>query len=204
MCCRFLALAALCLPMVAHAAPPSAHVDEFLDERTGTTITIVHEPLTFALERSALAAHARDYVSLTALEVDRSGEPQLYLLGYFWSTIDRRGNAATSLSHDKSLVLHADGRVIRLTPVDSLPKDLEASRKLLAPETARFEQAAYHVRVEQLRYISNSRTLSLRVGAGKDEDEDEDEAGTGAETYEMWSDARRALKDFVARIGPDG
>jgi len=190
------AVIALCAALAACAAARGPPAVEFFDERTGATVTIVHEALTFALERSTLAAHARDYVSLTALEVDRSGEPQLYLIGYFWSTIDRRTHTNMPDHADKSLILFADGRFIRLAPVASLPRDLEANKRLLAPQTAKFEQAAYQVPLEVLRYIANSRTVSLRLGKNTD-DEDED-----PETYEIWGDSREALKSFIANVGP--
>jgi hypothetical protein len=189
-------LAALCVSMSACATPPRAGVNEYLDERTGASVTVVREPLIFALERSTLAAHARDYISLTAAEVDRSGQTQLCVLGYFWSTIDRRTGSGTSRPADKSLALFADGRLIRLSPLESPPKDLEADSRLHAPETAHFDQAAYKVSLEELRYIAGSQALKLRLAVDKDE-EDPD-----AETFSVWTDARKALKDFVARISP--
>jgi hypothetical protein len=191
-----LSLAALLVCMSAIAATPRAGVNEFLDERTGATVTVVREPLIFALERSTLAAHARDYISLTAVEVDRSGQTQLCVLGYFWSTIDRRAGSGSSLPADKSLALFADDRLILFTLFESPPKDLQASPRLHAPETAHFEQAAYKVSLEELRYIAGSQVLKLRLAADKDE-EDPD-----AETFSVWTDARKALKDFVARISP--
>ncbi len=191
-----LLLAALFVCVSACAATPRGGVNEFLDERTGATVTVVGAPLIFALERSTLAAHARDYISLTAVEVDRSGQTQLCVLGYFWSTIDRRASSGSSQATDKSLALFADDRLIRFTALESPPKDLEASSRLHAPETAHFEQAAYKVSLEELRYISGSQVLKLRLVADKDE-EDPD-----AETFSVWTDARKALKDFVTRISP--
>ena len=191
---RAIVVAVLCL--TACATTPSARVDEFLDERTGASVTFMHEPLTFALERSTLAAHARDYVSLTAIEVDRSGQAQLYLLGYFWSTIDRRKGSQAPNPADKTLALFADGRAIRLEPDAALPADLTASRQLRAPQTAHFEAAAYRVTLELLRYISTSRVLTLQPAA------ETDDADSEAETYEIWTDSRSALRGFVARVSP--
>ena len=39
---------------------------EYLDEQTAATITVVAEPLLFALPRPELAANVRDYVTLAA------------------------------------------------------------------------------------------------------------------------------------------
>jgi hypothetical protein len=145
--------------MSAIAATPRPGVNEFLDERTGATVTVVREPLIFALERSTLAAHARDYISLTAVEVDRSGQTQLCVIGYFWSTIDRRAGSGAAQPADKTLALFAADRLIRFTLFESPPKDLQASAQLHAPETAHFEQAAYKVSLEELRYIAASQAL---------------------------------------------
>jgi hypothetical protein len=191
-----LILAALFVCVSACAGAPRAGVNEFLDERSGATVTVVQEPLIFALERSTLAAHARDYVSLTAVEVDRSGQTQLCVLGYFWSTIDRRAGARSAQPTDKSLAVLADDRLIRLTPFESPPRDLQASSGLHAPQTAHFEQAAYKVSLEQLRYVANSQVLKVSLAADKDEEDPE------AEIYSVWADARKALRDFVARISP--
>jgi hypothetical protein len=191
-----LLLGALVVCVSACAAAPRAGVNEYLDERTGATVTVVQEPLIFALERSTLAAHARDYISLTAVEVDRSGQTQLSVVAYFWSTIDRRSGPSPVQSADKSLALLADDRSIRMIPLESPPKDLEGSLRLHAPETAHFEQAAYKVSLEQLRYVAGSQVLKVHLIADKNE-EDPD-----AETYSIWADGRKALKEFVARISP--
>jgi hypothetical protein len=193
---RSIALFALLAHAGVCAAAGGAKVDEFQDERTGATITVVHLPLTFALERSTLAAHARDYVSLTAVEVDRSGQTQLYLLGFFWSTIDRHRGAAPQLAGSRTLILQADGRPIHLTPDATLPKDLTAGPQLLAPEAAHAERAAYPVTLELLHFIAGSRALTLRIAGDAEDDEAE------ADTYEIWTDTRSSLQAFANRVGP--
>ena len=194
--CRLAAIAALCTGVAACAAAAGPATDEFLDERTGANITVMHQAFTFAMERSTLAAHARDYVSLAAAEVDRSGQAQLYLIGYFWSTIDRR-KAAAPASAAMAIELIADGRRIRLKPDAALPGDLRAKRQLLAPAASHFEQAAYPVSLELLRYIAGSRVLVLRLA---DDAREEDEA----DSYELWTDARPELRAFTQRVAPTG
>ena len=47
--------------------------------------------LVFARERPELAVHARDYITLVPLDVNRMGKHSLYFYVYVWSTIDKRG-----------------------------------------------------------------------------------------------------------------
>jgi hypothetical protein len=195
---RLAAIAALCTSVAACAAAAGPGTDEFLDERTGANITVMHHAFTFAMERSTLAAHARDYVSLAAVEVDRSGQAQLYLIGYFWSTIDRRKDTAAQPSAAAVIELIADGRRIRLRPDAALPTDLRAKRQLLAPAASQFEEAAYPVSLELLRYIAGSRVLVLRLADDAREEDDE------VDSYRLWTDARSELRAFTQRVAPAG
>lgn len=184
-------IVSLCLICAARA--DSLEPTEFLDERTGATITVVHDPLVFAYERSSLAANARDYISLTAVEVDRSGKLQIYLIGYVWSTIDRRNRSAAPDQIQKPLDLLADGREIQLVPVSELPKDLLDQQKLLAPPASHVLRAAYPASRELLRYIAASRNLSVSFALDS-EDEDAER-----ESYQIWGDGKKALIAFVER-----
>ena len=187
--------AALLLGLGATAcAGGTGHLlNEYLDEHTGAHLAVVGRPLTFALERSTLAANARDYVSLAAAEVDRSGHAQTYLIGYFWSTIDRRKKAAGSAPADLTVALFADGRWLRLAPESTIPADLSASPKLLAPPAAAAVEAVYRVTEEQLRYLADSRSIILHLAAAAEDDPD-------AEPYQLWTDGRRELSAFNRSI----
>ena len=186
---------ALILMLCCSGLTRAADVDptEFLDERTGATITVVHDPLVFAYERSSLAANARDYISLTAVEVDRSGKLQTYLVGYIWSTIDRRNHSAAPDQSGKPLDLLADGRQIQLVAVAEFPKDLQDQQKMLAPPASHVLRAAYPATRELLRYIAGSRSLALSFALDS-QDEDAER-----ESYTPWGDGKKALIAFVAR-----
>jgi hypothetical protein len=191
----FCRAAALLLSVGAAACAGSTGplLNEYLDEHTGAHLAVVGRPLTFALERSTLAANARDYVSLAAAEVDRSGHAQTYLIGYFWSTIDRRKSAAGFAPADLTVALFADGRWLRLAPESKIPDDLAASPHLLAPPAAAAVEAVYRVTAEQLRYLGESRSLILHIAAAAEDDPD-------AEPYALWTDGRRELKAFNRSI----
>jgi hypothetical protein len=87
---------------------------EYLDEETAATITVVGEPLVFAYARRDLAANARDYVTLAAAAVNRAGKISYVLIGYNWSTVDPRLRP-DPLPAAEPLVLQADDRRIPLT-----------------------------------------------------------------------------------------
>ncbi len=191
------ALLLLCCAVRAPAADLAP--SEYLDERTGATITVVHEPLVFALERSILAANARDYVSLTAVEVDRSGRIEVYLIGYVWSTIDRRTHGVQADLIRKPLELSADGRLVRLVSAAQFPKDLLDEQRLLAPKASRLERAAYPASRELLRYIAASKHLSLSFALESSDGDAESDAALDAEreVYEPWGAGQKALQAFA-------
>src|SRR5579864_5666129 len=73
-------------PSTSASASASASTEIF-DEQTGSTLLVVSKPLVFARDRSDVAAFARDYATVVAVEDDRSGEYTQYLLLYRWSTV---------------------------------------------------------------------------------------------------------------------
>ena len=102
-------LALLAALLAAAAKPP----DEYLDEDTAATLTIVAEPLVFACDRRDLGAYARDYVTLAAVAVNRNRKVSYVLLAYFWSTVAPHLRPDVLPAPDL-LVLQADDRHIEL------------------------------------------------------------------------------------------
>ena len=86
---------------------------EYLDERTAATITVGGETMVFAYNRPELGVNARDYVTLAAVDVNTSGQHTLHLVGYAWSTLDKRA-VKESASHYEII---ADDRVLPLQPM---------------------------------------------------------------------------------------
>ncbi|MGH8264254.1 MAG: hypothetical protein ACRET4_12300 [Steroidobacteraceae bacterium] len=83
---RILAPLFLASTLCALAGAATAHDPiEYLDEKTAATVTAVHAPLVFARERRDVAANLRDYVTLVAASVNRSGNISYVLIAYFWS-----------------------------------------------------------------------------------------------------------------------
>jgi hypothetical protein len=91
--------------------------------------------MVFALERPNLAVHARDYLTLVPVDVNRAGAHARYFYGYLWSTIDKQrlGEAEQPALRFE---LVADGRRVPLTPVAGKPRDLGLGEAPLLPPSA--------------------------------------------------------------------
>lgn len=171
------------------SVPPPAPAG-FLDEDTGVTLTVVAKPLVLARDRRDVAAHARDYVTLVAVERNQTGRRNLVLLAYRWSTIDRRVNPQAD-ADARALVLVADGRDIRLQPVsDVLPSELRPRPQLLQPDVTDVAAIAYRVDEATLRYLADSQRISAFYADAR-----------GALPFALWADGRAALKLFTQSLG---
>ena len=163
--------------------PPAAH--EILDEQSASTMLVATKPLVFARERSDVAAHARDYATLVAVEVDRSGDYGEYLLLYRWSTVDRR-MAAAPATDAGALRLIADGRVIDFKPLEQLPVSLRQRRALHVPDHGDVIPRAYRFDVATLHFIAASREVIVRMP--------QEPLDT---PFRLWEDGRRSLTQFL-------
>lgn len=116
------AVAAAIGALAGCAVAPTDGAREYLDEQTAATVTVGAPTLVFARERPELAVHARDYLTLVPIDVNRAGSHAQYFYAYIWSTIDKRGtdDVATLARFE----LLADGRRIPLTPVPGRPRDI--------------------------------------------------------------------------------
>lgn len=108
---------------------------EYLDEQTAATVTVGGRPMVFARERTELAVHARDYLTLVPVDVNRSGTHAQYFYGYVWSTIDKRG-VEDGGDRPASFELIADGRRIPLVPLSDEPRSLGLGEAPLPPPAA--------------------------------------------------------------------
>ncbi|HUX74894.1 MAG TPA: hypothetical protein VMV25_13520 [Steroidobacteraceae bacterium] len=181
------ALASCATQMPAHHGRGGSRI--FFDETTGSTLSVVDKPLIFARNRSDVAAFARDYATLVALEVDLSGRDSEYLLLYRWSTVDPRMSPPPG-PNEGELHLFADGRLIDFRPLPELPISLSRRRLLQVPDHGDVIAYAYRVDLDTLRFIARSRDLRLRM---PQEPLDL--------PFKLWADARGALAQFA---GPSG
>jgi hypothetical protein len=164
-----------------------------LDERTGASLTVVDQPLVLARERRDVAVQARDYLTLVAAEINESGRRQLVWVVHQWSTIDARV-ADFRPTPGATLLLVADGRDLRLTPIgDSMALAYAQNPALLAPEDANTLTTLYAVDAATLEFVATSRQVSATYP----------ESGL-ALPFALWKDGRPAIMRFLDQIGASG
>lgn len=165
---------------------------EILDQESGNTLFVATKPLVFARERSDVAAHARDYVMLLAVAVNESGRYREYLLLHRWSTVDRRMLPPVDPNAGELRVL-ADGRMIDLVPLESIPISLSSRKEFHALNHGDVITHAYAIDLPTLRYIAASRTLVVRLPR------------ESLDTpFALWRDGRPDLSQFVMAQGGRG
>jgi hypothetical protein len=166
------------------ASPP----EEYLDEDTAATITIVGQPLVFAYARRELAANARDYATVAAAAVNRRGSVNYVLVVYFWSTVDPRLRADAPPPAEP-LTLRADDRRIALKLQGHSAHDAGIGKPVHAPPGNPVEPNVYATDLATLRFIGEARRLTL-----------ETENADLALSYELWEDRRADLRAFVRHM----
>ena len=178
-----LPLIVLCL--ISCGTLPASPAPEMIDEKTGNTVTVVARPIVFARDRTDVAAHARDYATLVAVEIDWSGNFKDFLLLYRWSTVDKRMSAPPG-PNSGDLKLLSDGRVIDLKALDSAPVGIQAGNDMHLPRHGAALVHAYPVDHDLLRFIAASRTLKLQLP--------QESLDT---PFSLWEDGRAALDVFL-------
>jgi hypothetical protein len=173
--------------LTACATQPPTESQEVFDEGNASTLLVVAKPLVFARERSDVAAHARDYATLVAVEIDISGEYSQFLLLYRWSTVDRRMSPPPD-PNEGALRIFADGRAIDLKPLDKLPVNFAQRRELHVPKHDDVIPRGYKIDVGMLHFIATSHDLLVRMP--------QEQLDT---PFRLWQDGRAALVEFVRR-----
>ena len=117
-------IAALLLASCGTGAP-GRRATGYLDEKTGTTITYVEQPISLFSDDPARAANARDYIYAAPLSVNQAGKRSWWLWLGLWSTIDRGAAAGDDQRPDIAAIqLLVDGEPMELdigTRADSIP-----------------------------------------------------------------------------------
>ena len=204
---RFLA-APLLLAASALAAASGANAPrEYLDEETGATVFFVGRPLVFGRESAPfhginskvvrarpddspdMTPAPRDYVSLAAAAVDRSGKYTYVLIGYFWlvGAPQPSGNACFDREH---LVLQLGDRRIELASFDGSARDVGISQPIHRPSIDNAQPAVYRIDLATLGLIAESSAHPvLYCGAEK-----------APLKYELWEDRLPALRELVQHL----
>jgi hypothetical protein len=182
-------LAAAPLAWTASVFAADKPVRQYVDEITAASITVAVEPLIFARERTDLAANARDYVTLTAVEVNVMGKRSYLWSAYIWSTIDRRDRQELVVPGDE-LVLVADGRPIALrSDAKTLREHGIGQPPTRAPVRAAVP-ALFAADPESIGYVARAGELHLElIHAGSND------------SFVLWKDGRAALRAFSEAVG---
>jgi hypothetical protein len=166
--------------------PGTASPEEYLDPTTAATISIVGKPLVFAHERPERAAHMRDYVTLAAAAVNRSGKTDYVLVAYDWTTFDEHGRSGETPSAATTLVVAADDRRITLTLAGHSAHDVGIGTPVHPPPAGSATPDIYRTDLATMRFIAAARHLAVLKQS--------DAASTA---YSIWDDQRAALGVFV-------
>ncbi|KPK37398.1 MAG: hypothetical protein AMJ69_11675 [Gammaproteobacteria bacterium SG8_47] len=167
----------------------STLVEERLDIGTGVTVTHATAPIMLYHDNSAYAAHARDYVYLGPVEINRMGDYSYYLWLGIWSTISDEDR---SLQRDgfESITLFVDGEPLQLELVGWTLESIGVSEPVYVKPVASAADAYYRVTIDQIRLIANAREIELHAGTAP------------VRVYLMWDrqgSAHASMREFVDR-----
>jgi hypothetical protein len=157
---------------------------EYLDPDTAASVTTVTAPIVFARAHQDVAANARQYVTVAAVSVDRSGHYDYVLLVYLWSTVDPR--LGVDRHPGQNVILLADDRAIRLVRDSRSLHEVGISTPLHAPEHMRGLPRIYRTDRETLKFLAQARRVRLLL-----------EGDSDPRPFDIWEDGRSALAQFA-------
>lgn len=167
----------------------STLVEERLDIGTGVTVTHATAPIVLYRDNSAYAAHARDYVYLGPVEINRMGDYSYYLWLGIWSTISDEERAFQRDGFE-TITLYADGEPLQLELVGWTLESIGVSEPVYIKPVASAADAYYRVTIDQIRLIANAREIELHAGTAP------------VRVYLMWDrqgSAHASMREFVDR-----
>ena len=188
----------LAVSIVAAASEENAP-REYLDDETGATVKFVGAPLVFARHRAGqgwstteqqnyLTLAPRDYVTLSAAAVDRSGRYTYALIGYFWFVGARESSENACIGREH-LIQELMDRRIELAPFDGSAHDAGISQPIHRPSLARAKPAVYPIDLATLGLIAESAHPVLYCVAE-----------TAPLKYKLLEDRLSALRELVRQL----
>lgn len=171
------------------SAPDNAAYTRYLDETTAVTVSAQRQPLVFYKEEPQLGAHARDYVSIGPIEINRTGARSYYVWLGAWSTIDRRFSAVEAArQREARYVLIADDREIALADCTEDPAEIGTVAPVYEPPTRGAVVLYCGVAADVLRSVAGSAALLLRSDRPNER------------PFRLWEDERAALRAFIDQV----
>ena len=171
-------------PGRAAPSPPLARPNTSILE-TAALVTTVTSPIVFARSHLDVASNARQYATVAAVSVNRSGHYEYVLLVYLWSTVDPR--LGIDRHPGQNVILLADDRAIRLVRDGRSMHEVGISTPLHAPEHVRGQPRIYRTDRETLQFLSGARRVRLLLEGDED-----------PRPFDVWTDGRRALAQFAS------
>lgn len=177
--------------LLGGCASTGEFVADQLDPVTAVTSTRTTKPLVLYRDESALAAHARDYIYIGPVEVNRMGGYTYFLWFGIWSTLQDR-NVSAERDGFESVVLFVDGEPLGLELTGWTHSSIGASEPIYPKPVATSADAYYAVTLDQIRLIAGARDIRLQT------------SDIGAASYEPWDSTEsasaglRAFLDAVA------
>ena len=141
-------------------------VEQKLDSVTGVTVTRSTAPIVLYRDNSAHAAHARDYVYMGPVEINRMGANSYYLWLGIWSTMQHENRSAQRDGFD-TVIIYADGEPLPLELAGWTLDAIGVSEPVYVKPVASAADAYYRVTVDQIRLIAESSDIQLRVGTAR-------------------------------------
>jgi hypothetical protein len=181
------------------ADAPAPESPQYLDPVTAAMVTYAGSPMVFVRAHQDVSANSRQYLTVAAVTVNRSGRYEYLLLVYLWSTVDPRLGA--DRHPGQNLIWLADDRAIRMVRDGRSMQEAGVSKPLYAPEHWRGRLAhgssglahgssgprIYRTDRQTLLFLSSAKRLRL-VLEGDDD----------ARPFDVWTDGRRALAELAA------
>jgi len=155
------------LALLTACSASGSLVVESLDPVTGVTVLHATAPVVLYRDNSAYAAHARDYVYLGPIEVNRMGSYSYYLWLGIWSTIWYEERSSEQRDGFESVVLFADGEPLPLEFAGWTLESIGVTQPVYVKPVASAADAYYRVTIDQIRLIAEAGDLQLRVGAAQ-------------------------------------
>jgi hypothetical protein len=176
---RVLCCIVLLCGLIAGCANGGLRPVEFLDEHTAASVTVVAKPLAFAHPRANASANVTEFVSVTAVAVNRDGKLDYLLVTHVWSTAgpDRADQSG------RSVVLIADDRRIKFDDTQMTLLDFSVSVPVQAAAGISPVSAATPTDLATLQFIAAAHSLSVE--------------SPGTVPYALFQDGRAALARFV-------
>ncbi len=164
---------------------------QYVDEMTGVTVSTMLVPITFYRENQAIAVNTRDFASLGAVQINRTGDRNYYLWLGLWSTIDRSFTSEAGYRPGNGILqVFVDDRKLVFERYTEHVRKIGTAKPVYAISDPNTRTAFYRVTIDELRLMAESDYLSVAAG----------DASESLRTYSQWDAGNQSLVDFVAQV----